>query len=349
MKILVIASDLGKIGGIQNYTKAFIEEARRTGASVSVCELFSISLLGKLFFAVRYFASVVFHRPHVVFCTHVGFSPLCLVTKTILGISYSVSVYGIEVEHPLSFQKKGLASASRIVYLFQNTKEIVERNVPETKDKFILLPNSIDIGKYQLGAKDATLEKKLHTKGKKVIYTLCRLSASERDNKGYEKVLRALPVVVSEVPDARYVLAGGGDDIEYVRSVIDELRMQEYVELPGRIPDEEMVEFYGLADAFVFPSKREGFPAIVLLEALACGKPVIGGNQPGSDEFEGFLGLIVDPDDGRALAEAIIKILEKDIPPDVCNPEKLRARVDERYGLKAYAKRVEDYINIFRK
>lgn len=347
MKILVLASELVRIGGIQNYTKAFIEEARRNGASVSVCELFSTSLFGKFSFGVRYLISMIFHRPDVVFCTHAGFSPLCLFTKKTLGVQYSVSIYGIEVEHPSFFEKKGLASADRVVYLFENTRAVAERNVPETRGKFLLLPNSIDIGKYPLEEKNPAFEKRLHTKGKKVIYTLCRLSASERDNKGYEKVLRALPLIIKEIPDVRYILAGGGDDAEHVRDVVKELGIEGYVELPGRVADEDMGNFYSLADVFVFPSKREGFPAIVLLEALACGRPVVGGNQPGSEEFDGVFGLIVDPDDGEALARAVIKLLQKEVPDELTDPATLRSKVDERYGLRAYSTRVAAYIAMF--
>ena len=68
--------------------------------------------------------------------------------------------------------------------------------------------------------------------------------------------------------------------------------------LTGRIAEEEKVAHYHLADAYVMPSRGEGF-GIVILEAMACGVPALASSKDGGREalLDGKLGLLVDPDD----------------------------------------------------
>jgi glycosyltransferase involved in cell wall biosynthesis len=86
------------------------------------------------------------------------------------------------------------------------------------------------------------------------------------------------------------------------------------------------------------PSKGEGF-GIVYLEALACGKPTIGGNQDGAIDAlcNGELGVLVDPDDLTEISTVITKILQKTYPlPILYQPETLRKKVIEIYGFEQF-------------
>lgn len=68
---------------------------------------------------------------------------------------------------------------------------------------------------------------------------------------------------------------------------------------------------------------------MVYTEALACGKPVVGGNVKGAFDalLDGKLGLLVDPDDNNSLAETIINVLKGNIVPHLSNPDYLRETV----------------------
>jgi glycosyltransferase involved in cell wall biosynthesis len=76
----------------------------------------------------------------------------------------------------------------------------------------------------------------------------------------------------------------------------------------GRVPDADLPALYGGASAFVYPSLYEGF-GLPVLEAMACGTPVIASNRAGVPEAVGEAGLLVEPEDADRLALAIEEVL----------------------------------------
>jgi glycosyltransferase involved in cell wall biosynthesis len=86
----------------------------------------------------------------------------------------------------------------------------------------------------------------------------------------------------------------------------------------GYVPEEEKIELYRAADAFVMPSRAEGF-GIVLLEALACGVPVVGSKIDAGRELlrDGKWGVVVDPDDLNDIENGIYKALTEPVRPDI--------------------------------
>jgi glycosyltransferase involved in cell wall biosynthesis len=119
--------------------------------------------------------------------------------------------------------------------------------------------------------------------------------------------------------------------------------------LTGFIPDEELTAHYQLCDVFAMPSKKEGF-GIVYLEALACGKPTLGGNQDGALDAlcRGELGALVDPDDVQAIAHTLVEILQGTYPnPLIYQPEQLRQRVIDIYGFERFKRTVKAYLDDF--
>lgn len=94
--------------------------------------------------------------------------------------------------------------------------------------------------------------------------------------------------------------------------LIDRLGLREYVQFVGFVPDDEIPAFYNMADIFVFPSLYEGF-GIPVLEAMACGCPVITSETGCSPEVAGDAALLVDPYSPDRIAVAIIKLLSDDM------------------------------------
>jgi glycosyltransferase involved in cell wall biosynthesis len=112
----------------------------------------------------------------------------------------------------------------------------------------------------------------------------------------------------------KYLLCGKADFNEEnrIRKLTKELDIESNVILTGYIKEEELKDHYLVSDAFVMPSKGEGF-GIVFLEAMACGREVLAGNKDGSTEALQFgkLGTLVDPDDQQDLSKAILNTLSQ--------------------------------------
>jgi len=147
---------------------------------------------------------------------------------------------------------------------------------------------------------------------KRVVLTVTRLVG----RKGVDLVIKAMPEVLKEVPNAFYLIVGDGPDKEQLQQQITESGLDMNVKLVGRVEYDSLIDYYNLADVFVMPSKTElpdveGF-GIVFLEANACSKPVIGSNSGGipSAIKHGYNGLIVKENDIEGLTKAIIEILK---------------------------------------
>ncbi|MDO9461841.1 MAG: glycosyltransferase family 4 protein [Alphaproteobacteria bacterium] len=99
------------------------------------------------------------------------------------------------------------------------------------------------------------------------------------ERKGHDLAIRALP----ELPDCQLLIAGDGPEGERLRSLADELGVTERVRFLGAVRPENMPQLYCAGDALILASSREGW-ANVLLEAMACGTPVVASNVWGTPE-----------------------------------------------------------------
>lgn len=137
------------------------------------------------------------------------------------------------------------------------------------------------------------------------------------ERKGIDTVLRALPAIAAHHPSVRYAVAGRGPDGTRLEALAAELGVSERVDWLGYVSDDRLAELYAAADLFVLPSRSipergdvEGF-GLVLLEAQACGTPVIAARSGGMPDavLEGVTGLLVPPSDPSALAVAASTLL----------------------------------------
>jgi len=172
------------------------------------------------------------------------------------------------------------------------------------KDKIGVIPNGVDIERF----KPLNVEKEENT-----LFFLSVLDEFHR-YKGLDYLFEALKRVKKKIPNVRLIVGGKGKLLNYYKQKVISMDLRDNVEFVGFIPDEEIVEYYNKCDVFALPSisaKQEGF-GIVLLEAMACEKPVVSTEIVGvaEDIKEGNAGKIIKPKDDEGLAEAIIEILE---------------------------------------
>ncbi len=133
--------------------------------------------------------------------------------------------------------------------------------------------------------------------------------------KGIDVLLAAIPLVLGEVPHARFSIVGddtlaGRDGRTYKETFLAGGDWSGAVRFEGRMDDDALPGAYSRCDVFVAPSRFESF-GLVLLEAMRAAKPVIGCDVGGMPEVidDGKSGLLVPPSDPRALADAIIRLL----------------------------------------
>jgi phosphatidylinositol alpha-1,6-mannosyltransferase len=152
--------------------------------------------------------------------------------------------------------------------------------------------------------------------GRKIILTLARLV----ERKGQDTVIKAMPKILAEVPDAVYLVAGKGHRLPYLKRLVERLDLDDRVKFLGFVPHEDKEAYFALADVYVMVSKVlrdigsvEGF-GITYLQAAAQGRPSIGGTGSGSEDaiVDGATGYLVDPLDVDAVADRIIRILSDD-------------------------------------
>jgi glycosyltransferase involved in cell wall biosynthesis len=131
-------------------------------------------------------------------------------------------------------------------------------------------------------------------------------------------LLHAFSQVLATYPNAQLIIAGGATLFDYQDyrdqffAQVEALQIQvgKSLILPGVIQDEHLPALYRLADAFVFPSVKEGW-GLVVLEAIAAGTPVITANQPPFTEFlSSEQALLIDPTSPDAIAHAMQTIVQ---------------------------------------
>ena len=127
--------------------------------------------------------------------------------------------------------------------------------------------------------------------------------------KNCDGLLRAWALARSELGDRQLAIVGGGRSQEYVaslHSLAGELGITEEVVFVGGVPLEETVNFYRAADAFVYPSLNETF-GLPILEAMACGCPVVTSDTSAMPETAGGAAVLSDPKDPASIARAIVE------------------------------------------
>ncbi|NEP26808.1 glycosyltransferase, partial [Moorena sp. SIO3I6] len=255
--------------------------------------------------------------------------------------------HGIEawnIERPAL--KTALHHADRILPVSGYTRDrlLAEQNLDPKK--VCILPNTVDTNRFKPTPKPDYLLKQYGLKPEQpVILTVARLAEDEQ-YKGYDQVLRAISQIRQNIPDIHYMIVGKGNDRPRIEQIIAQLGLQNCVTLAGFVADEQLCDYYNLCDVFAMPSKGEGF-GIVYLEALACGKPTLGGNQDGAIDAlnHGELGALVDPDDVNAIANTLIQILQGNYPnPLMYQPEALRKKVIELFGFERFQKTLSTYL-----
>lgn len=147
-------------------------------------------------------------------------------------------------------------------------------------------------------------------------------------------------VLVGQVP--AHPKIPGYRDFDILRKMICDLNLEEDVLVPGYVPEQDLPMFYNAADVFVFPSLYEGF-GLPVLEAMACGAPVVALNSSSIPEVIGDAGILIDPVD---VDNALVRVLE-DLLNDPPRRQVLRERGLERAKQFSWQKAAVETLKVY--
>lgn len=227
--------------------------------------------------------------------------------------------------------------ADRIITVSYANEREIERQRLLPRERLSVIREGLDLSRYPAAADPRAAVRTLGIPDHvPVVGTVGRLEPA----KGHTYMLAAIPQVLTLVPEARFVVVGGGYLQEALQRQADKLGVADRVTFTGY--REEMLLLLQGFDIFVLPSLWEGL-GIVLLEAMVYQKPLIASRVGGVKDvvIEGQTGLLVPARDAEALARAIVSLLrdparrrtmgvagrarlEREFRDEVCNERMMR-------------------------
>lgn len=197
--------------------------------------------------------------------------------------------------------------ANAVIINSESLRSEVQRYLEVDPAKLKLIPEAVDHDLFTPG--DAGVARAQIAAEYGVTKPFILWVSALRQYKNCEGLLRSWAIVRDELPGRHLVIVGSGQDEAYVASLhalTAELGVSDDVVFVGGIPLAETVRFYRAADAFVYPSLNETF-GLPLLEAMACGCPVVTSDTTAMPETAGGAAVLADPKDPASIARAIVE------------------------------------------
>ena len=262
-------------------------------------------------------------RIHCGRCVPEGWIALGL--KRVYGIPFDCYVHGEDANAASSGAADGVLSSRQLRWMTKqvmrqadgfiansrNSARIVIDQWGVPSDRVRLLHPGCDTKYFVPAAPDRAVRDALNWGGRPVIVTAGRL----QKRKGQDMLIRALATVRQAVPDVLVAIIGDGEEHAALQALTIAEGQQEHVLFMGKISDEMLKQSYQQADVFVLANRQigtdiEGF-GMVLLEAQACGTPVVAGASGGTAETmkPGETGYVVPCEEPHELAKTLIEML----------------------------------------
>ncbi|MCX6784482.1 MAG: glycosyltransferase family 4 protein [Candidatus Komeilibacteria bacterium] len=275
------------------------------------------AILLQLFWKLRHYDIIDLHLPFL------GSAWILYILKKIyrhqvpLVVHYHMDLFGRNWFYRKIFGlQQGLIStkikaADKIIvasqdYLVNSRLREIYKTDP---DKFVVIPFGVDTERFFPQPKDPTLVQRYDLADEQVILFVGALDDAHYF-KGVNYLLKAFALLVRE--KTRLIIVGEGNLRQVYQDLAVEYDLADKVIFTGFVPDAQLAKYYNLADVVVLPSidGSEAF-GMVILEAMACGCPVVASDLPGVREVLGYnqFGLLSKPKNPEILMKRVERLL----------------------------------------
>jgi glycosyltransferase involved in cell wall biosynthesis len=195
---------------------------------------------------------------------------------------------------------------ARIIAVSSEVRDLLCTTMGFSPATTVLMTNGIDTAMFGGARNGARVRSELGLEGRRVVVCTARLVP----HKGQAVLIDALVELQTTHPDAVVLILGQGPERDALAARAVSRGVDARVIFHSR-PQEEVPDVLAASDVFVLPSFSEGIP-LALLEAMAAGLPVVATAVPGTTDVvsDPSLGLLVPPQDAKALAAALVQVLD---------------------------------------
>lgn len=337
MNVLIVTNDFPpKVGGINHYVAHLARRLPPGEVTVFAshwpgAEDFDASFPQKV---VRWSSRSMYPTPAVRDCVEQlvreervdivlfgAAAPLAMMGPGVLrrtGVPYAAFTHGVEIwAGQVPVTRSVLSSVGRhaaLLFGVSNWTTDLLRAAVGPGPRIELLPPGVDDALFNTAVSDRLVRERHGLGDGPVICCVSRLTL----RKGQDKVIRALPWILMDYPDARFLVVGTGPDLDRLRALAHRKRVVDNVVFAGEVSDRDVPAYFRAGDVFAMPCRTrkwglevEAFGA-VFLQASAVGRPCVAGDSGGAPEavLHGETGLVVDGNEVDEVAEAILAMLD---------------------------------------
>ncbi len=245
-------------------------------------------------------AAAFLDKPHVF--TYHGFAPI----RVWQNYKQIVKMIDHRMGAFLAFSLK----VHRIITVSNFLKNELEKKYFIKNDKIRVIYNGVDTERFNPNVKGDSIKKLYKLENHPVVLYVGRLAPY----KGIQFLIRAIPKVLTELPETKFVIGGAiRYDVPDLHRLIRKLKLKDSILFTGYVHNRELPKLYSCCDVFCYPSLWEGF-GLTPAEAQASGKPVVAFNTCAIPEVikNKVTGLLVEPGNDVALAQALLTLLQND-------------------------------------
>ena len=190
--------------------------------------------------------------------------------------------------------------ASGLVTVCQALKDKLAQ-IGVDRERIAVLRNGVDLNQFKPPENRESLRRSLGVAGPTILSV-----GGLVPGKGHDLIIRSMP----DLPDANLWILGAGPGRKKLHALVKQLRLGDRVRFLGSVEHEQMPRYYGVADALVLVSAREGWPN-VLLESMACGTPVLATRVGGTQEVvdDSRAGTLIDERTPESIVRCIRSLL----------------------------------------